>query len=166
MAALEIRHTAPADLPRLLEIYEAARAFMVRTGNPHQWAEKGWPPADIIEEDIVAGRSYVCTADGRPVACFLYLYGQDVEPTYAHIEGAWISDEPYGVVHRIAADGSVPGAGTACLNWALAQHGHLRIDTHEDNLPMQNLLTKLGFKRCGIIYLEDGDPRIAYEKLI
>ena len=31
---------------------------------------------------------------------------------------------------------------------------------------MQNLLTKLGFERCGTIYVvEDNDPRFAYEKM-
>ena len=42
---------------------------------------------------------------------------------------------------------------------------HLRIDTHEDNLVMQHVLEKNGFTKCGIIYLESGDPRLAYEKL-
>ena len=44
--------------------------------------------------------------------------------------------------------------------------GNLRIDTHEKNIPMQGCLAKNGFARCGIIYLEDGDPRIAYQKVI
>ena len=72
---------------------------------------------------------------------------------------------PYGVVHRIASDGSVHGTGSFCLNWAYAQCGHLRIDTHGDNIVIQNLLKKLGFVFCGIIYVqEDNDPRLAFEK--
>ena len=42
---------------------------------------------------------------------------------------------------------------------------HIRIDTHEDNVVMQNLLKKLGFKFCGIIHLKNGDKRLAYEKI-
>ena len=99
------------------------------------------------------------------VGTFYFIQGADIEPTYRNIEdGAWRDDSPYGVVHRIATDGT-RGVGTFCLNWAYAQCGHLRIDTHGDNRVMQGLLDKLGFVRCGTIYVvEDNDPRLAYEK--
>ena len=81
-------------------------------------------------------------------------------------DGDWIGSGPYGVIHRIAGDGSVKGIGTFCINWAYEQCGHLRIDTHEDNYVMQNLLKKLGFERCGIIHIVEGNaPRIAFEKI-
>ena len=51
-----------------------------------------------------------------------------------------------------------------CIRFAYERCGNLRIDTHEKNIPMQRCLAKNGFARCGIIYLEDGDPRIAYQK--
>lgn len=89
-----------------------------------------------------------------------------MEATYDYIEdGAWKGDDTYGVVHRIASDGSVKGIGSFCLNWAYKQCGNLRIDTHGDNTVMQSLLKKLGFEHCGTIYVEeDNDPRMAYEK--
>ena len=43
---------------------------------------------------------------------------------------------------------------------------HLRIDTHNDNKIMQHVIEKNGFKRCGIIHVNDGSERIAYEKLV
>lgn len=43
-------------------------------------------------------------------------------------------------------------------------HSNLKIDTHEDNKIMQHLLEKYGFLKCGTIWLEDGSPRIAYQK--
>ena len=93
--------------------------------------------------------------------------GRDIEPTYRHIEdGTWLDDSPYGVVHRLASDGSVKGVGAFCIDWAFRQCGHLRIDTHGDNIVMQNLLAKLGFARRGTIYVEEDEfPRIAYEKI-
>ena len=105
------------------------------------------------------------TANRRVVAVFFYIAGADIEPCYAGIEdGAWLDPSPYGVVHRIASDGSVKGAGSFCIRWAYEQCGHLRIDTHPDNRVMQGLLAKLGFRRCGIIHVvEDNDPRYAYE---
>ncbi len=98
---------------------------------------------------------------------FYFTHGYDVEPVYRVIEdGAWLLDSPYGVVHRLAGDGSVKGIGTFCITWAYEQCGHLRMDTHGDNKVMQNLLEKLGFTHCGTIYVEeDKYPRLAYEKL-
>lgn len=164
---MEIRHATENDFMRIMEIYAYARRFMAEHDNPKQWGATNWPPEELIHDDIRNRNSYVCEAEGRIVGVFYYNYGQDIDPMYAVIEdGAWISTEPYGVVHRIAGDGSVRGIGTFCINWAYEQCGHLRIDTHEDNYVMQNLLLKLGFRRCGLIHvLEDNDPRIAYEKL-
>lgn len=71
----------------------------------------------------------------------------------------------YGVIHRIAGDGSEKGIGTFCLRWAIGECGHLRIDTHGDNIVMQKLAQKLGFVHCGTIFVEEDDfPRLAYEK--
>ncbi len=42
---------------------------------------------------------------------------------------------------------------------------NFRIDTHNDNKIMQHVIEKNGFIRCGIIYVKDGSPRIAYEKI-
>ena len=163
---MEIRTSTLADLPRILEIYAHARDFMARTGNPNQWGPTSWPPEDLLRADITAGNSYVCEHEGNIVATFFYTCGQGIEPTYRHIEdGAWLDDGPYGVVHRIASDGSVRGAGTFCLNWAYARCGHLRIDTHGDNTVMQGLLKALGFAHCGTIYVEEDEyPRLAFEK--
>jgi len=153
------------DLTRILEIYEYARRFMASHGNPNQWGPTNWPPEELIRRDIAEGNSYVCLHGTDIVGTFFYVYGQE-DPTYRTItEGAWQDNSPYGVVHRIAGDGSVKGIGTFCINWAFSQCGHLRIDTHGDNQVMQGLMEKLGFVHCGTIYVEEDDfPRLAYEK--
>lgn len=164
---MNIRRTEPEDLPRVMEIYAEARAFMAENGNPNQWGPTNWPPEDLIRQDIRSGLSYVCAGEGGVIhAVFFFTQGPDVEPTYREItDGAWLDPSPYGVVHRIATDHSVRGLGAFCLNWAYARCGHLRIDTHGDNTVMQGLLRKLGFTRCGTIYVrEDRDPRLAFEK--
>jgi len=161
-----IRNATEKDFERMMEIYAYARQFMADHGNPNQWGPTNWPPEALIHEDIRREKSFVCEEDGRVVGVFFFEHGENIEPTYANIEdGEWIGDDDYGVVHRIAGDGSVKGIGTFCLNWAYEQCGHLRIDTHGDNVVMQNLLVKLGFTRCGTIYVvEDDYPRFAYEK--
>ena len=163
---MEIRHSTEQDIPAMLKIYEKARAFMAENGNPNQWGPTNWPPEALLHEDIASGRSYICEENGVIGATFVYVYGKDIEPTYLNIEdGAWGKDEPYGVIHRIAASGAIKGAATFCINWAYEKCGYMRIDTHTDNIVMQNLLTKLGFRKTGIIHVvEDNYPRIAFEK--
>lgn len=164
---MEIRHTEAEDLPRLLEIYAYARTFMKEHGNPRQWGATNWPPEALLKEDIAARRSYVCVECGRVVGTFVFVSGVDIEPTYREITGgSWMDDSAYGVIHRLAGDGSVKGIGKTCIQWACEQCSHLRVDTHPDNIVLQTMLTKLGFTQCGIIHvIEDSDPRLAYEKL-
>ncbi len=164
--SLSIRKAQRADLPALTELYARARAFMADHGNPRQWAANGWPPAEILREDIDTGRGYVCVDGGRVCGAFVFLAGDEPEPGYARIEqGAWQHPGPYGVIHRLASDGSVRGIGTFCVGWCAERSPCLRADTHPDNIPMQRLLEKCGFVRRGIIRVpQDDDPRFAYEK--
>ena len=166
---MKIRKTTEKDIERLMDIYAHARKFMAEHGNPNQWGKRNWPPKALIEADIENGCSYVCENEkGVVVGTFFFSQGENIEPTYMNIDdGEWIGDNHYGVVHRIASDGSEKGIGSFCIRWALEQCGHLRIDTHGDNKVMQGMLAKLGFTHCGTIYVyEDNDPRLAYEKIV
>ncbi len=158
---MEIRKAIISDLDRIMEIYALARQFMREHDNPNQWAD-GRPFKDDIIADINEGVSFVCEEENKVVGVLRFTVGDD--PTYKKIDGKWQSEEPYAVVHRIASSGEVKGTGEFMLRWALRQNEHIRIDTHEDNYVMKNLLTKLGFIYCGVIYLSDGAPRVAYEK--
>ena len=150
----------------MMAIYARARGFMAEHGNPNQWGPTNWPPEELIRADIAAGNSYVCVQDGQVVGTFFFRCGKDIEPTYREIEdGAWKDGSAYGVIHRLAAEGSVKGVGRACLAWAFEQCGHLRADTHGDNVVVQRLLESCGFEHCGTIHVEEDDyPRLAYEK--
>lgn len=158
---MEIRKALPADLDHILRIYAAARQFMRETGNPTQWGDH-YPPRDMIEQDIAAGRSYVCAEEGVPCAAFAFIPG--IDPTYLKIyEGAWLNDAPYAAVHRVASDGTHRGMIARVMDFCLSSGLDIRIDTHRDNKVMQHQLLKNGFTYCGIIYLEDGDERLAYQ---
>ncbi len=164
---MKIRKTKPDDIGRIMEIYAYARKFMAEHGNPNQWGPNGWPPEKLIRSDVSEGNSYVYVNENDDViGTFYFIYGEDIEPTYREItEGAWLDDSPYGVVHRVASDGSEKGIGSFCVNWAYEQCGHLRIDTHGDNKVMQKMVKKLGFVHCGTIYvIQDNYPRLAFEK--
>lgn len=163
---MEIRHASKDDIHEIMKIYEHARHFMAGHGNPNQWGPTNWPPEGLIRQDIEGGNSYVCIHENKIVGTFFFDRGKDVEPTYRVIEdGVWMDDSAYGVIHRLASDGTAHGVGSFCIKWAYDQCGHLRMDTHGDNHIMQNLLKKCGFVHCGTVHVaEDDYPRLAYEK--
>ena len=104
----------------------------------------------------------MCTEGEHIAGVFVFFKGED--PTYRVIrEGNWHRNSPYGVLHRVASDGSIKGIARFCFDFAKENCDYLRIDTHKDNIPMQNTLAKNGFCRCGIINTDDGSPRIAYD---
>ena len=161
---MTIRKAQMDDLPKILSIYQYARDFMRKTGNPTQWGD-GYPSREQIESDIQRGVSYIVEHEGQPCATFVFIIGED--PTYAYIEdGQWLDDTlPYGTIHRIASNGQKRGIFPFVLNWCSAQCSNIRIDTHEDNKRMIHLIEQANFTRCGIIYTRDYSPRMAYQSL-
>ncbi|MBQ7503416.1 N-acetyltransferase [bacterium] len=161
---MKIRHTEIEDLPRIEEIYAYARRFMRESGNSEQWKDSR-PSAEAMRRDIDRGNSYVVEDDsGRICGVFAFVIGED--PTYAHIEGGrWLNDRPYGTLHRIAGDGTFKGLFKLILDFCEAQTSDIRIDTHRDNAIMRRLTEKNGFRYCGVIYVDDGTPRLAYHKI-
>lgn len=158
-----IRKVTMEDWPVVQEIYASAREFMAEHGNGGQWGKTN-PPEEILLRNIRDEKLNFCM-EGDDVAAVFY-FAEEVDPTYLVIEdGQWLNDEPYGVVHRIASTRKVKGAASFCMNWAFEQTGNIRIDTHENNYPMQNMLKKNGFTYCGVIHLENGAPRIAFQKV-
>ena len=159
---MRIRPTQLEDLPAVMAIYDYARLFMSVHGNANQWIN-GYPSQELITSEIEAGHSFVCEEENLGiVGTFCYIEG--VDPTYLKIyDGAWLDDDPYAVIHRMATSGKVKGIGEACFRWAMEHCDRIRVDTHQDNIPMQRLLAKLNFKRCGIIYIANGTKRIAYQ---
>lgn len=158
---IEIRKTTRFDLDRVMGIYALAKSFMDASGNPTQW-KVGYPYRDMIEEDIENGESYVVLEDGEIHGVFMFM--QRVEKTYAYIEGgAWLNDLPYGTIHRVAGDGKIKRMFDEVVKFCRLTTKNLRIDTHHDNTVMQNAIERNGFVRCGIIYVENGTPRIAYQ---
>lgn len=160
MADLWIQQASIQDMDSILGIYARARDFMAASGNPNQWKD-GYPGRELLTGDIRKEELYVVKDGERICGVFFFHIGED--PTYGYMEnGGWRSNDPYGTIHRIASDGS-GGIFPACLNFCRNKIGHIRIDTHHDNKPMQHVVEKYGFSRRGIIYVQDGSPRIAYD---
>ena len=118
----------------------------------------------MIQDDIENGYSFVCIGEDNIVhAAFKFFVGED--PTYRVIEqGSWKNDNTYGTIHRVASDGTIKGVFSQIVSFCEVICPELRADTHKDNHVMQHLFEKNGFERCGVIYVEDGTPRFAYQR--
>ena len=96
------------------------------------------------------------------MASFAFIPGP--EPTYKEIfEGQWLDDKPYHVVHRLASTAASRGIFNDVMDYCMGVAGNLRIDTHRDNVIMRHVIDRYGFIYCGIIYLLNGDERLAYQ---
>lgn len=157
-----IRKSRKSDFSKIMQIYACAREQMRQNGNPTQWGNER-PQESVIVKDMEEGHSFVVEEAGEVCGVFAFIIG--IEPTYMEIEnGSWLNEEVYGTIHRLAGSGEVKGVFAACQEYCGQLISNIRIDTHEDNHIMQHLLNKYGFEECGIIYVEDGTPRIAYQK--
>lgn len=156
-----IRQATTADIPQLKEIFALAHTFMADTGNPTQWAAN-YPSDELLKGDIASGDCYVILSDGDIAATFVLREGPD--PTYTSIyNGAWLNNEPYAVIHRIASNGKTRGMMHTAMQFARQRYRNIRIDTHRDNTIMQKAILKEGFIYCGIIHCWNGSERLAYQ---
>ena len=185
-----IRPTEEQDVEAVLRIYDTARLTMRESGNPLQWpTDEGYPGLTELQGDMRRGASYVIEYEGRVVGTFALVPGK--EPSYARIhDGRWLdgaagteagghgcengclehsanpaASRPYCTIHRLAGNPAYSGIASCCFGWCKRRCGSLRSDTHHDNIIMQKAFTKAGFVRCGIILLENGSERTAYQWL-
>ncbi len=161
---MEIREATYNDIPELMRIFESARAYMRKNGNMIQWVN-GYPSETLIKSEIDNKHCYICIERNKAVATFCFIIGND--PTYNYIEeGNWLNEQKYAVVHRLASDGTVSNITYKCLDWCFERCNNIKIDTHQVNNKMQEILLNYGFQKCGIIYVADGTPRVAFQNCI
>ncbi|MGX7106307.1 N-acetyltransferase [Hutsoniella sourekii] len=158
---MQIRKAIYQDIPLILEIFAVGRQIQREVSGIRQWAD-GYPGPEMVEEDIQQGFAYVCVDDSDlPVAYFCLQTG--IDPYYQEIAGEWLNDGPYVTIHRVASNGQIKGAGRYCLTWVLDHYSNVRIDTHQDNIPMTKLIESLPFSFCGVVTVADGTQRNAYQ---
>lgn len=166
---MTIRNAEQKDAARILEIIESAKLSLRGLGID-QW-QNGYPNMESVLSDISSGIGRVLEENGKILATAAVYVGN--EPTYDRIfDGKWLTDtRTYGIIHRIAVapEGKNKGAASCMMDYCAklsrdAGVSSLRCDTHFGNVIMQHTLEKNGYTRCGTIYLEDGSPRVAYEK--
>jgi len=160
---MTIEIAKPEHLNSIMQVIDDARSIMRANGNLTQWIN-GYPSAEVILNDINQNIGYICWNDTEIVGYFSFLNGNNPEPTYNVIDnGKWLNNEPYGVIHRLASNGKVKGVAKASFDYCFTQINNIRVDTNNNNLPMQNFFKKYGFTYCGVIYVADGSPRDAFQ---
>lgn len=165
---MRTRYARREDVPAIMNIINQAKVRLANLGID-QW-QSGYPNEESLLNDISNKNGYVVIDKNVVVAYAAIIF--DGEPTYTHIDGRWLTDNPYVVVHRIAvADNRLrKGVGAYVMQTAerkAHQRGvhSFRIDTHFGNRVMRNLIRKHGFTLCGIVQVRDGQ-RMAYEKVL
>lgn len=163
---MKVRKAEIKDIGQIVEIMNQAKAYFKENGIP-QWQGE-YPDETDVNEDIRNGGAYVVSEEDEVLG---YSYIASItDPNYDHIEGKWINDNPYYVIHRTCVRNTCKGQGIAPMFITLAKEKalseglhNLRVDTHERNHSMRHMVEKSGFQYCGIIYVEDGTPRYAYQ---
>ena len=166
---MEFRKSKVEDITEIMRIIKEAQEYFKSKGID-QWQD-GYPNEDNLKGDISADESYVMLIDAEIVGTAAISFRG--ESTYDKIyEGEWLSDRKYGVVHRVAVSNEFKGQGISHKIMKFSEdkckelgYSSIKIDTHKENFVMRGLLEKNGFEYCGIILLEDGAERVAYEKL-
>lgn len=164
---MEVRRTQEKDIDSVMDIYAKSRKFMKENGNPTQWGNN-FPNIELVKYDVERN-GYVIVKNGEILGVFV-LEENAHEPAYDSNDGIWLNDKPYAVIHRCATGVIHKGIGQFILEWCFNKFNNIRIDTHEDNIPMRNLLDKNGYKYCGKVYYiakyygKDYGERFAYQK--
>ena len=160
-------------LEQLSVITEQAKA-QLKGMDVDQW-QKGYPNREVWQQDIEEKVSYVAVEGDTVMGAFMLLTSD--EPSYAKIEGSWLTDTPYASLHRVCVSNHCKGSGVAGKMFEFAfikakelGFASMRIDTHPQNRSMLSAIAKAGFIRCGDIRIkggsEDGDLRVAFEKIL
>lgn len=167
---MEFRKARASEINDIMHMIRQAQEYLKDSGI-NQW-QNNYPNSDTIKNDINNDHSYVLVDHNKTVATAAVSF--DGEKTYDKIyNGQWITNKDFAVIHRIAVDNSYKGLGLSseiienveqlCISKGIFS---IKVDTHSENIPMQRLLKKNVFQYCGVIYLEDGGERIAFEKIL
>lgn len=166
---MEIKETEQKDIKDVVLIISQAKHYFRENGIP-QW-QGDYPNEMDILKDIENYGAY-CIKNDHEVVGYSFV-AQYKDPNYSYIEGQWLNEEPYVVIHRTCIKDTMKGKNLASEFVVLAkticeknQIHNIRVDTHEKNISMQKMLEKNGFIKTGIIYVEDGSPRFAYQLVL
>lgn len=165
------RKAKETDLDSIMKMVDMAKEYF-RVQKIPQWQD-GYPNRESFIWDREKGCSYVLEENGKVVGTMAVYFDGDMNYNKIY-NGKWLSEDlPYAAIHRVVVDAKQKGRGLAgkmveevvkmCLERGVFS---IKNDTHRLNCSMQGMLKKNGFVCCGVIYLENGEERIGYERLL
>lgn len=161
-----LRPAQALELPAIWAILQYA-IEQRRLDGSAQWQD-GYPNPDTVQSDMDRGAAYVLEENGEVLLYAAVLF--EPEPAYEAIEGHWLSNGPYVVLHRVAASPQAKGKGIATAFFRMVEDlcrergvPSIKVDTNFDNAPMLRIMDKLGYTYCGEVYFR-GKARRAYAK--
>lgn len=164
----KFRKAQQEDAAQIWEILQEAISRRKADGS-RQWQD-GYPNPDVVQNDIAKGVGYILT-DHEKIIGYSAVMIND-EPAYAGIEGKWITNGDFVVVHRVAVSPDYLGQGLSAQimkhieDFALQNNiNSIKADTNFDNPAMMRIFEKLGYVYCGEVYFR-GSARRAYEKVL
>ena len=162
------RKATVSDIKQIWIIIQQAILRRKNDGSK-QWQD-GYPNQTVIQQDIAKDIGYVVTDDSKIIGYAAILFND--EPAYEQLIGTWLTNGHFAVVHRVAISDNYLGKGLAqkifIYTEDLARKNKIfsiKVDTNFDNIPMLNILQKLGYTYCGEVTFR-GDNRKAFEKIV
>lgn len=169
---MEVRKAQLTDVNDIMNIYYLATERMSAEGNKNQWNDEESFLKGILNY-ISEGKMNV-VVDDEIVGFYAQIYG--IDKTYNEIKGKWLNDEEYVTIHKIASKYPRRHIASFILKQveqeALRNNiRNIRIDTHYQNISMQEFLKNQGFVYCGVIsiacdFANQASLRNAYLKRI
>lgn len=164
-------HFRKAEIVEMNEIWTILQQAILRRkkDGSNQWQD-GYPNLEVVKNDIQNNYGYVLTEE-KTIIGYCAIVIND-EPEYLNIEGNWLTNADFVVVHRIAISENYIGKGLSKtiiefiedLARKINIHS-IKVDTNHDNIAMMKIFDKCGFTFCGIVHFR-GSPRRAYEKVL
>jgi GNAT superfamily N-acetyltransferase len=163
-----LRRAKQSELQTIWEIIQYAIAQRKAEGSD-QW-QNGYPNENTIQQDLDAGYAYVLDEDGIVLVYAAIIF--EKEEAYENIDGKWLTNSDYAILHRVASSPKAKGKRAATtlfqMTEKLCTDNHvysIKVDTNFDNAPMLTLLKNLGYTYCGEVFFQ-GAPRKAFEKVL
>ncbi|MFV8393172.1 GNAT family N-acetyltransferase [Flavobacterium sp. LB2P6] len=164
-------HFRKAELSEIAPIWKILQQAILRRkeDGSTQWQD-GYPNPDVVQKDIEKGEGFVLV-DGETIIGYSAVLIND-EPAYETIEGKWLTNGDFVVLHRVAISEKYLGKGLAKMilkyieEFAVSNNIYsVKADTNFDNIAMMKIFESSGYTYCGEVYFR-GSPRKAYEKVI
>lgn len=165
---ITFRKATAEDSDKIWEILQQAILRRKNDGSK-QW-QNGYPNPETVKSDIEREVGFVLTENENVVAYSAIILND--EPAYENIEGKWLTNGDFYVVHRVAVSDEVAGKGYATEIFKRIEEFSksenvfsIKVDTNFDNAAMLHILKKLDYVYCGKVQLMGGE-RLAFEKVL